>query len=111
MTITKDSLYMTKKEIRSFFKDKGLSKNLVDKNNVSALTSILLPYFPKNITFKNFENNISDNLESVLFFHSRSMEGISGCSSISPEFSNTEIAADYVWANISNKYLDTNYIR
>jgi len=100
MTITKDSLYMTKKEIRSFFKDKGLSKNLVDKNNVSALTSILLPYFPKNITFKNFENNISDNLESVLFFHSRSMEGISGCSSISPEFSNTEIAADYVCRRI-----------
>ena len=108
MTWTDDSLYMTKKEIRSFFEKKGLSEKLLDKEDISNLSHKIIRYFPKIVDYENLENSVYSNLNSVVFFLSKS-PGESTC--LTPEFTSSKIAADYVWASIANEYFDTNYIR
>ena len=108
MSEINDSLYMTKKEIRSFFEKKGLSEKLVDKDDISTLSHKIIQYFPKSVDYENLENSIYSNLNSVVFFLSKS-PGETTC--IAPEFTSNKVAADYVWANIANEYFDTNYIR
>lgn len=108
MTEIDDSLYFTKKEIRKFFYHTGLTDKIVDEKKISSLSHNLIQYFPKTIKYENLEDSVSKNLNSVYSFISKPA-GETTC--ITPEFTSTKIAADYVWASITNEYFDTSYIR